>query len=130
MVPVDAHLSTRPPAPSIGGTNNEESDPVEYQTQTPLIDIALREALDVALEGVPLLESMQTSDLALVRDQVSVVLRVPSDLPIDPHVVSELERVTRLRQNVTDSAHPDIVRLDACIHVALSRLWDCVQRGR
>ncbi|KAG8938275.1 hypothetical protein FRC04_009185 [Tulasnella sp. 424] len=115
------------PSPSTGYADGEDQSSAGYRLLILLVNIAVREALNVALEGVPLLESMQNSGSAPVLNQFPIL---PRGTPIEPHIVSEFERIILLRRNVPDPTHPDIVTFDARVRAAVFRAGGCIQRGQ
>ncbi|KAG8964475.1 hypothetical protein FRC00_002141 [Tulasnella sp. 408] len=122
--------SVRPPTSSAGSLQVSDSSPVgrdltddehqlaEYQMLVVLSNISFREALAVAQEGIPLLESMQGPDTMLTHLQS---LELPRDMPIDPLIVREFERIVRLRRNVLDPTDPAIIAFDNRVRTAIFR---------
>lgn len=124
-----------PPASSAGGPQVPDSLPVdrdlnddeyqlaEYLMLAVLSNISFREALAVAQEGIPLLESMQGPDNMLTHLQS---LELPREMPIDPLIVREFERIVQLRRNVVDPTDPAIIAFDDRVRTAIFRARDRV----
>ncbi|KAG9027186.1 hypothetical protein FS837_004361 [Tulasnella sp. UAMH 9824] len=110
-------------SPTVRDLSDNEYQLAEYQILVALSNISFREALAVAQEGIPLLESMQGPETILTHLQS---LELPRDMPIDPLIVREFERIVQLRRNVLDPTDPAIVAFDDRVRTAIFRARDRV----
>lgn len=126
-IPTQQNLQAPVTSPTVTDLSNNEYQLAHYQLMIVLSNRSLREALGVALGGVPLLESLQAPDSILTHLESSVL---PQDLPFDPAILSAFERIVRLRRNITNSTNPDVVEFDGRVTSAILRVRDQIPRRR